>query len=145
MKEENNESDYEAGSFLTERQKKVLQLRHNGCSQQEVADIMGTTRSNISILEKRANQNIARARNTIRQWMAVIAPISIKVPAGADVFDIPAKIFEAADKSSIQLPTTSLDIIVRLRKEAPNLFLKRALLQDVEIYVTKDGEIIIQE
>lgn len=134
-----------ASSFLTERQIEVVKLRHLGRSQQEVADMMGTTRSNISILEKRAHQNIARAKNTLRAWMTIQAPISLKVTAGTDVFDIPASIFQAADRMSIRLPATSLDIIFQLRRGAPELFKKRALLKDIEIYVTEDGELIVQE
>lgn len=144
MKHEDEEFDENAASFLTEKQIKVLQLRQKGQSQQEVADMMGTTRSNISILEKRAHQNIARSRITLRQWMTIQAPIHLKVPTGTDVFDIPARIFQAADRSSIQLPSTSLDIIDQLRRMAPKLFKKRALLQDIEIYVTEDGEIIVE-
>lgn len=144
MKHEDEESDENATSFLTEKQIKVLQLRQKGQSQQDVADTMGTTRSNISILEKRAHQNIARSRTTLRQWMTIQAPIHLKVLTGTDVFDIPARIFQAADRSSIQLPSTSLDIIDQLRRTAPKLFKKRALLQDIEIYVTEDGEIIVQ-
>jgi Tfx family DNA-binding protein len=144
MNQEDEESDENAASFLTERQIKVLQLRQKGQSQQEVADMMGTTRSNISILEKRAHQNIARSRITLRQWMTIQAPIHLQVLAGTDVFDIPARIFQAADKSSIQLPSTSLDIIDQLRRRAPKLFKKRALLQDIEIYVSEDGEIIVE-
>lgn len=144
MKHEDEESDENAASFLTEKQIKVLQLRQKGQSQQEVADMMGTTRSNISILEKRAHQNIARSRITLRQWMTIQAPIHLKILTGTDVFDIPARIFQAADRNSIQLPSTSLDIIDQLRRMAPKLFKKRALLQDIEIYVTEDGEIIVQ-
>lgn len=143
MIQEHDEGEH-AGTFLTERQIKVLLLRHKGCSQQEVADILGTTRPNISILEKRANQNIERARNTLQRWMTIQAPISLIVPKGTDVFDIPAMIFAAADEKSIQLPVTSLDIIDLLRKEAPQLFKKRALLQDIEIHATENGELIIQ-
>jgi Tfx family DNA-binding protein len=143
--DKDQEIDEFADSFLTERQKKVLQLRRKGRSQQEVAEMIGTTRSNISILEKRAHQNIARARNTLRQWMTIQAPISLNVPAGTDVFEIPARIFKAADERSIRLPVTALDIIVKLRKEAPDLFKKRALLETIAIFVTEDGEFIIQE
>ena len=132
------------GTFLTERQIKVMLMRHKGHSQQEIADILGTTRSNISILEKRANQNIDRARNTLHLWMTIQAPIFLKVTRGTDVFDIPAMIFAAADEKSVQLPVTSLDIIDRLRKEAPELFKKRALLKDIEIYATEEGELIVQ-
>ncbi|MGA9099760.1 MAG: Tfx family DNA-binding protein, partial [Methanotrichaceae archaeon] len=107
MKPNSDDVPEDEDSFLTERQLKVLQLRSRGCSQQEVADILGTTRSNISILEKRAHQNIQKAEHTLYQWMMIRAPISLKVTAGTDVFDIPNGIFKAADQKSIQLPVTS--------------------------------------
>src|SRR5512136_1755012 len=100
-------------SFLTERQIRVLQMRLCGQSQQEVADYLGTTRSNVSILEKRAHQNIARAEKTLQQWMMLQAPISLIVGAGTDVFDIPKMVFAAADEKGIKLPVTSLDIVVQ--------------------------------
>jgi len=131
-------------SLLTPRQQRVLQLRLTGCSQQEVAEMLGTTRSNISILEKRAHQNIACAERTLAQWMMIRAPISLKAKAGTDVFDLPKMIFEAADERSIRLPVTSLDIIVQLQRKAPRLFKKRDLQQDAEIFVTEEGEILVE-
>jgi Tfx family DNA-binding protein len=130
-------------SLFTERQLQVLQLRLRGLSQQEVADMLGTTRSNISILEKRAHQNILRAEQTLKQWMMIRAPISLKANAGTDVFDLPKMIFEAADKRSLRLPVTSLDIIVQLRRKAPGIFKRRALEKDAEIFVTEEGEILL--
>ncbi|MRR13941.1 transcriptional regulator, partial [archaeon] len=51
--DDKSESEDESlSSFLTERQSRVLQMRLCGLSQQEAADRLGTTRSNISILEK---------------------------------------------------------------------------------------------
>ncbi len=132
-------------SLLTDRQLRVLQLRNEGRSQQDVADILGTTRSNISILEKRARQNISRAEQTLKQWMMIRAPISLKIKKGTDVFEIPRIVFEAADQKSIELPVTSLDIIVQLRRKSPKLFRKRAVLKDVDVYVTEDGELLVQE
>jgi HTH-type transcriptional regulator, fmd operon transcriptional regulator len=132
-------------SLLTERQLEGLKLRQLGLSQAEVAERFGTTRSNISILEKRAHDNIERAKRTLQQWMMIRAPISLKVREGTDVFDIPKMIFEAADKRSLQLPTTSLDIIVQLRRKAPQLFRRRAVMKDMEIFITEEGEILIQE
>ncbi|MDD2639276.1 MAG: Tfx family DNA-binding protein, partial [Methanothrix sp.] len=54
-------------SLLTNRQASVLRLRRKGMSQQEVAEQLGTTRSNVSILEKRALQNVAKARATLKE------------------------------------------------------------------------------
>lgn len=141
--EEAREAEGGQESFFTERQLQVLQLRLQGLSQQEVADILGTTRSNISILEKRAHQNILRAERTLKQWMMIRAPISLKAEAGTDVFDLPKMIFAAADRRSMRLPVTSLDIIVQLRRKAPGLFKRRALEKDAEIYVTEEGEILL--
>ena len=131
-------------SFLTERQLKVLQMRLSGRSQQEVADSFGTTRSNISILEKRAHQNIARAERTLQQWMTLRAPISVKAQAGTDVFELPKMIFAAADEKGMRLPITSLDIVVQLRRKAPRLFKKRALERDARIFVTEEGEVLVE-
>ena len=131
-------------SFLTERQIEVLQMRLAGRSQQEVAGILGTTRSNISILEKRAHQNIARAERTLQQWMMLRAPISLLAGAGTDVFELPKMIFAAADEKLMRLPITSLDIVVQLRRIAPRLFKKRALERDARIFVTEEGEVLVE-
>ena len=132
-------------SLLTDRQLEVLKLRQQGLSQAAVAERFGTTRSNISILEKRAYDNVERAKRTLQQWMMIQAPISLTVREGTDVFDLPKMIFEAADKKSLQLPATSLDIIVQLRRKAPQLFRRRAVMKDVEIFVTEEGEILIHD
>ncbi|NMB86604.1 MAG: DNA-binding protein Tfx [Methanosaeta sp. PtaB.Bin018] len=142
--EESPERDESHDSLLTERQIKVLKLRMQGLSQADVAEMLGTTRSNISILEKRAHQNIARAERTLQQWMMIRAPICLQAKAGMDVFDLPGKIFEAADKRSLRLPVTSMDIIVQLRRKAPRIFKKRVLERDAEIFVTEDGEILVE-
>jgi HTH-type transcriptional regulator, fmd operon transcriptional regulator len=131
-------------SFLTDRQIMVLQMRLSGLSQQEVADRLGTTRSNISILEKRAHQNIARAERTLQQWLMLRAPISLQAGTGTDVFDLPKMIFAAADEKHMRLPITSLDIVVQLQRKAPRLFKKRALERDARIFVTEEGEVLVE-
>ena len=142
--EDDAKVDESPDSFLTARQLEVLQLRQQGSSQQDVADRLGTTRSNISILEKRAHQNIARAERTLLQWMMIRAPITCRAKAGTDVFDLPRMIFAAADEKGMRLPVTSLDIVVQLRRRAPKLFKKRSLEQDAEIYVTEEGEVMVE-
>ena len=132
-------------SFLTERQLRVLKLRLKGRSQQDVAGILGTTRSNISILEKRAHQNISRAKLTLHQWMMVQSPICLKISRGTDVFDLPDIIFGAADEKGIHLPVTSLDIVVQLKSQAPNIFGKRNIKKDVQIYINEVGNLMILE
>jgi len=130
---------------LTERQIMALELRIQGCSQQEIADIMGTTRSNISILEKRVNRNISRAKRTIHKRMMIQTPMSIRISAGTALFDLPDIIFAAADQKGIQLPITSPDVVVQLKSKAPNIFKDRNIKKDADIYITEFGDLLIQE
>ena len=45
-------------SFLTEQQIRILQLRAKGLKQSEIAELLGTSRANVSILEHRALEKI---------------------------------------------------------------------------------------
>jgi len=131
--------------LLTRRQVAVLKLRRQGLSQQEVAEILGTTRSNVSILEKRALQNVSRARATLREWTMIHAPISITVPAGTDLFDLPGLVFQEADRAGIKLEIGSVDIVVQIREKAPEALRKRVVVRDLEVAVTEDGLVLVSE
>jgi len=130
-------------SLLTKRQVQVLRLRLQGCSLQEVASIMGTTRSNVSKLERRAHRNIIIAEKTIHDYMKVKAPISVLVPAGLDVLRVPSLIFEAADLAGVHLPANSIDMVVQLKTKAPALFGGETLPKGAEIFITHDGKILL--
>jgi len=132
-------------SLLTNRQVSVLRLRRKGMSQQEVAEHLGTTRSNVSILEKRALQNVARARATLKEWTMVQAPVSLTVPAGTDLFDVPYLVFSEADKAGIKLGIGSVDIVVQIKNKAPEALKKRVIRRDLEVSVTEDGLFLVQE
>ena len=76
--------------------------------------------------------------------MMLRAPISLQAKAGTDVFELPKMIFAAADEKWMRLPITSLDIVVQLRRKAPRLFKKRALERDARIFVTEEGEVLVE-
>ena len=146
--EEDGGTDERSGgsdSLLTDRQAAVLSLRKKGLSQQEVGQILGTTRSNVSILEKRALQNVFRARATLREWTMIHAPISITVPAGTDLFDLPGLVFQEADRAGIKLEIGSVDIVVQIREKAPEALRKRVVVRDLEVAVTEDGLVLVSE
>jgi len=99
----------------------------------------------VSILEKRALQNVERAKNTLRQWTMIQASVSVMVPKGTDVFEVPGRVFQEADRKGVRLSLNSLDLIVRLRSEAPQVLKKRVVLRDLEIFVTDNGEVLVQD
>jgi len=132
-------------SLLTNRQASVLRLRRKGMSQQEVAEQLGTTRSNVSILEKRALQNVAKARATLKEWTMIQAPVSLTIPAGTDVFDVPYLIFSEANKARIKLDIGSVDIVVQIKNKTPEALKNRVIRRDLEVAVTEDGLFLVQE
>lgn len=151
-KQEERGSEEEDKSSLTKRQVQVLQFRLQGRTQQEVADLLGTTRANVCKIERRAHQNVMMARRTLREWMKIQAPISVFVPAGTDVLRVPSMIFKAADVDGIHLPVNSIDIIVQLKIKAPFLFRAQAVLDEkhalptgVELFVDCEGQILLIE
>lgn len=133
----------ESDSFLTRRQIEVLRLRCQGRTQQEIAEIMDTTRPNITKLERRAYQNIMMARRTIRYWKKIQSPVSLTIRKDTDVLHIPAMVFEAADLKGIHLPVNSIDLIVQLKSKAPFLFNRETLPNDVTIFVSRDGQLML--
>jgi Tfx family DNA-binding protein len=133
----------DAKSFLTCRQVQILRLRAQGFSQSDIARMMGTTRANISKLERRAHQNITAARKTIHEWMKIQAPIVSQIPAGTDVLQVPDMIFAEADRMGIHLPANSIDLIVKLKAKAPLLFMRPNLPKDVTVFIAVDGQVML--
>ena len=128
-------------SFLTKQQVEVLKLRDLGLTQKAISEKLGTTRENISIMEKRAKVNIERCRETLREWERIKAPIVIKIAKGTDIFDIPGLIFEEADRNGIRVGSNQLEIIATLEREKKEIIRNRLLTGDLEVLVMKDGAV----
>ncbi|NJE04095.1 Tfx family DNA-binding protein [Thermococcus sp. MV11] len=108
-----------ARSFLTEQQIKILRLRARGLKQSEIAELLGTSRANVSILERRALDKIEKARNTILIWEQINAKVSVEVKKGEDIFSVPDRLFEKADELGIKVPYSTAEIIAFLVEHAP--------------------------
>ncbi len=106
-------------SFLTEQQIRILQLRARGLKQSEIAEILGTSRANISILEHRALEKIQRARNTLLLWEQINSKISVDVKQGEDIFNVPGRLFKKADELGIKVPYSTAEIVAFLVEHAP--------------------------
>ncbi|AIF68516.1 transcriptional regulator [Palaeococcus pacificus DY20341] len=106
-------------SFLTEQQIRILRLRAKGLKQSEIAELLGTTRANVSILEHRALEKIEKAKNTLLLWEQINSKISVDIKKGEDIFDIPQKLFKKADDMKVHVPYSTAEIIAFLVEHAP--------------------------
>lgn len=130
-------------SFLTDRQKQILELRLKGYTQDKIAVILKTTRANVSIIEKRARQNINRAKATLRDWEKLQSPISIKIQEGTDIMTIPRIIFKEADQNGIKVYENTLDIISKIHETIPEAGLHRRVNRTINIFISRNGEVSI--
>jgi Tfx family DNA-binding protein len=118
-------------------------LRQAGLTQEEIARRIKTTRANISLIEKRARENVERSRETIREWNSVISPVRISVKKGTDVMTIPATVFAEADKASIHVRCDSIGLITLIKKEKGGAISNRIVNEPFEIDITNAGDVAV--
>jgi len=129
------------GSLLTGRQLDVMRLRARGLTQQQVADELGTTKSNVSALEIAAHRNIERARNTLEMAAMVNARLLVEVSAGTDVNHVPTLLYRKADDNGVRIMVGGPEIIARIMSEVSDHVRGRLVTSPFEVAITKDGEL----
>lgn len=131
-------------TFLTERQVQVLHLRGQGISQSDVADRLGTSAPNISIVEKRARQNLEKARRTATLAAELEAPVQLTITEGMDLYEVPGTIYDAADDVEIKVTPSGPEILRLVHREAGDKVRDRAVEAPISVSVSTDGDITIR-
>lgn len=134
--------DRMADTFLTELQARVLKLRAMGLTQAEIASRLKTSRANISILERRARENISRAERTLKLAARLRAPVVITVKQGDDILELPKRLFKAADSAKILVKDGTADLIAKIKKDAGDKIHGRTVVKGFDIALTPDGEVL---
>jgi len=130
-------------TFLTAAQLNVLELEAKGLKQAEIARRLKTSRANISILERRARENIARAEQTIKLAAKLRAPVTLEVKMGTDIFNVPNLLYRAADATKIRVKLTAPDIVAKIREEARDSISGRFVVKTFWLAVARDGNVLI--
>ena len=129
--------------FLTDKQIEILRLKKKGLSQADIARSFKTTRGNICIIENTALKNIEKAKNTLKFYKALEAPIWLTLPAGTDLYDIPEKLFKAADRKRIKIAIDSAMVVVKLKTEAAEKIHGRLTVDEIDVAVDDYGNICV--
>jgi Tfx family DNA-binding protein len=130
-------------TILTRRQMEVLKLRNEGYSQDEITKRLGTTKQNISTIEKMALRNVKRAENTIKFVKLLTAPIWFRVDENTDLDEVARRIYSEADKAKIHIAYDGLSLATKIRKELMDKLRHRLIIRRFEIGITREGEIIV--
>ena len=127
--------------LLTELQYKVLKLRLQGLTQNEIAKILGTSRENVSVLEKRAWENIELARVTLNIYKELIAKAKLTILPNTHLVDVPRMVINEADKVKVKLRANFTRIYDELRFKAKNCIKGTRIVKPITILILDDGDI----
>lgn len=128
-------------SVLTQRQAEVLALRKRGASQSAIAERLGTSRANVAGIEASARENVRRARQTVAFVAALEAPVQVTIEPGTDVYDIPDRIYRAADAADVKVGLSAVGVIERLTTTARDALDNRRLTRPVHATVSAEGAV----
>jgi Tfx family DNA-binding protein len=131
-------------SVLTRRQATVLALRERGLTQETIAERFGTSRANVASIGASARENVAKARETVAFVAALEAPVRVTVPAGADLYDVPGRVFDACDAAGIKVSYTAPELMSEVSDAAGDAVAGRELREAIVVSVTTDGEIRVR-
>ncbi|MDI6866048.1 Tfx family DNA-binding protein [Methanoculleus sp.] len=127
--------------LLTDRQKEVLRYRKQGLTQQQIAEIIHTSKANVCTIEKAALENIARARETLEFLYTLDARHLCTLKKGLDLLKAPEIIYAEAEKQGVKVKYDTITLINKLRDANPERFKARQVREDVEVYINQDGDL----
>lgn len=133
-----------ARSVLTRRQAEVLLLRQRGYTQAEVAAELGTSRPNVANVEASANENVAKAKETVRLLRVMEAPVQVAVPAGMDIYDVPETVYEACNRAGIKVDYSAPELLKRILDEDEAAVDGRTIEAALTLSVDDTGEVLIR-
>lgn len=128
---------------LTERQVQVMRLREDERTQQEVAELLGTTASNVSAVERAAQDNIEKARRTLDLVRTIRAPVRLEAPRGMVFEDLVDAIYAKGDESGIKIDYCIPELYSHLYAHLQDSIEGSRLITDAEIGITRDGTVKI--
>ena len=130
--------------LLTDRQKEVLRYRKAGLTQQQIADIINTSKANVCTIEKSAMENITRARETIEFFHSLDSKHLCTVGRGQDLLESVQQIFDEAEKIGIKVKYDTVQLMNRIRDDVPEKNRSRFVRNPIEVYIKDDGDLYFE-
>ena len=126
---------------LTKRQWRVVRLRSTGLTQAQVAKKLRTTRENVTILERRANENLKAAKATLAAMERLSGSRELVIPSGVSVFEATSMILERADVLQIRVKMNADSILAALRTKRKGSIRGHHLIGAIRVKIAPDGSL----
>ena len=127
---------------LTPRQIEVLLLRKRGFTQEKVAKMLGTSRANVSIIERNAYKVVWAAQATIEAFESLHEDGVFLVPSRTSIYDIPRLIFLRGDALGIRVKIDENSIIALVKSKGK--IRQYRLVSPLAVRIKSDGQLLVQ-
>jgi len=128
-------------TFLTERQREVLVLRHEGKTQREIADEFGTSAANVSMIESTAEENVEKARRTVELAKYIRTPNRVDVEPGDHIDDVVGTVYDMGDVQGVKIEYSRPELYSHIYTSLSELFEGEHFDASVGIGITDDGSV----
>jgi Tfx family DNA-binding protein len=133
-----------SASLLTDEQLDILGFRIDGLKQEEIARRLGTTRQNVSLIERRARGNILKAEATLRAYRRLQTAATVELKPNTHLVDVPRMLVDAADGAGVKITIDFSLVYKELRDEARDSILGTRVVSPVLLRILRDGKIDVE-
>ena len=130
--------------LLTEEQIKILGLRLDGLKQEEIARRLGTTRQNVSLIERRARGNVMKAEVTLRAYRRLQTAATVELVPSTHLVDVPRMLVDAADDAGVKISIDFALVYKELRDEAGDSISGTRVVKPILLHILRDGKIDVE-
>lgn len=132
-------------SVLTRRQAEVLALREHGVRQATIAELLGTSRANVSSIEASARDNVEKARETVAFAEALSAPVQVELEPDTDLYDVPKLVYDACDRAGVKVSYTAPELMKSVSDAAGDAIHGREVHKRLLVGVTSAGSVRVRK
>jgi Tfx family DNA-binding protein len=127
---------------LTTRQIEVLLLRKRGFTQEKVAKLLGTSRANVSIIERNAYKVVWAAQATIEAFESLHEDGVFLVPSRTSIYDVPRLIFLRGDVLGVKVKVDENNILSMVKSKGK--IRQYRLVSPLSVRIKPDGQLLIK-
>ena len=107
----------------------------------QVAKRLHTSRENISIIERRAYENVRAAKATVEALEQISDSRELIIPSGTSIFDATSTILRRGDMLRTKLKMNADSILAMLRSRCKHKIRGHHLTSAIRIEITEDGTV----
>ncbi len=132
-------------TLLTETQVKVLELRSQGKTFDEISQILGLSKTTVYTAYKTALKTIEKARNTLKLYIELKGSITIEIPANTSIDELLSIILKEADIHGVKIIERSSNILLRILKNKKCIDIDKARIKcNLKVHINKNGTVELE-